>query len=168
MENFLQFNEYWKVIEHDIVEPIDGEKLIEAQQKGLGGAKAERFEAKNYLFQAIDRLVPETIFCKGTFKDIWYSMKTKYQGSSRMNDKTIDKKILRFLSLKYDYVVCSIEESKDIDALTLNELQSSMLEETKVEEREETDETVGIKMVAGIPDQMIKANNGIENLTSQR
>ena len=44
-----------------------------------------------------------------------------------MNDVTIVEKILRFLTPKYDYVVCSIEESKDIDELSLDELQSSLL-----------------------------------------
>ena len=44
-----------------------------------------------------------------------------------MNDVTIVEKILRSLTPKYDYVVCSIEESKDIDELWLDELQSSLL-----------------------------------------
>ncbi|XP_069142928.1 uncharacterized protein [Solanum lycopersicum] len=44
-----------------------------------------------------------------------------------MTDVTIMEKILRSLKLKYDYVVCSIEESKDIDELSLDELQNSLL-----------------------------------------
>ncbi|CAL2241824.1 unnamed protein product [Prunus armeniaca] len=45
----------------------------------------------------------------------------------RMEDVTVIEKILRSMTPKYNYVVCSIEESKDIDALSINELQSSML-----------------------------------------
>ena len=45
----------------------------------------------------------------------------------KMNDVTIVEKILRSLTPKYDYVVCSIVESKDIDELSLDELQSSLL-----------------------------------------
>ena len=33
----------------------------------------------------------------------------------------------RNLTEKFNYVVCSIEESKDIDALTVDELQSSLI-----------------------------------------
>ncbi|XP_049364349.1 uncharacterized protein LOC125829129 [Solanum verrucosum] len=44
-----------------------------------------------------------------------------------MNDITIVEKILRSLTPKYDYVVSSIEESIDIDELSLDELQSSLL-----------------------------------------
>ncbi|KAH0765344.1 hypothetical protein KY285_001215 [Solanum tuberosum] len=45
----------------------------------------------------------------------------------KMNDITIVENILRSLTPKYDYVVSSIEESKDIDELSLDELQSSLL-----------------------------------------
>jgi hypothetical protein len=137
----------------------------------LSGLKLKDLKANNYLFQAIDRSILETILRKDTSKQILDSMKKKYQGSSRvkrsqlqalmrdfetlqmkdgesdteycaktmgisnkmrfhdekMDDTIIVKKIIHSLSSKYDYVVCSIEESKDIKALSLDELQSSLL-----------------------------------------
>lgn len=44
-----------------------------------------------------------------------------------MQDVKVVEKILRSLTKKFNYVVCSIEESKDIDALTVDELQSSLI-----------------------------------------
>lgn len=44
----------------------------------------------------------------------------------KMEDVTIVDKILRSLTPKYDYVVCFTEESKDIDIMSLDELQSSL------------------------------------------
>ncbi|KHN21811.1 hypothetical protein glysoja_043592, partial [Glycine soja] len=44
-----------------------------------------------------------------------------------MKDVTIVEKILQSLTPTFDYVVCAIEESKDLDALSLDELQSSLL-----------------------------------------
>ncbi|KAA8533891.1 hypothetical protein F0562_031408 [Nyssa sinensis] len=44
-----------------------------------------------------------------------------------MTDVTICEKILRSLTDKFNYIVCSIEESKDMDALTIDELQSSLI-----------------------------------------
>ncbi|XP_074346314.1 uncharacterized protein LOC141685084 [Apium graveolens] len=44
-----------------------------------------------------------------------------------MPDVKIVEKILCTLTEKFNYIVCSIEESKDIDQLSVDELQSSLL-----------------------------------------
>ena len=45
----------------------------------------------------------------------------------KMDDTVIVEKILRSLSSKFDYVACSIEESRDVEKLSIDELQSSLL-----------------------------------------
>lgn len=125
----------------------------------------------------------KTITQKETAKQLWDSMKVKYQGSARvkraqlqrlrrtfetlemklgegvseyftrvmsnandirncgedMNDVKIFEKILRSLTDNFNFVVCSIEESKDIDDLTVDELQASLLvhEQKVIEKRSE-------------------------------
>jgi len=54
------------------------------------------------------------------------SNRMRFHGK-KMKDVTIVEKILRSLTPTFDYVVCAIEESKDIDAFSLDELQSSLL-----------------------------------------
>ncbi|TXG72550.1 hypothetical protein EZV62_001129 [Acer yangbiense] len=171
MENFLRSKEYWSLVETGYVEPEDGASLTDAQQKKLEEEKLKDLKVKNYLFQAIDRTILETILQKDTSKQIWDSMKRKYEGNERvkrsilqalrkefetlemksregvsdyfsrvmsvankmkvhgeqMRDVTIVEKILRSLSDKFNYIVCSIEESKDIDRLSIDELQSSLV-----------------------------------------
>jgi len=171
MKNFLWSKEYWHVVESVVETPNVDVALTETQQKELEGLKLKGLKEKNYLFQAIDRSILETILCKETSKDIWDSMNKKYQGSNRtkraqpqalrkefemlhmksdesvtnyfartmtiankmcfhggnMEDVVIVEKILRSMAPKYNYVVCSIEESKDVDTLSLDELQSSLL-----------------------------------------
>ncbi|CAJ2656651.1 unnamed protein product [Trifolium pratense] len=171
MENFLRSKEYWGLIEEGIPEVRDEAALNEAQLKARNDLKLKDLKAKNYLYQAIDRVVLETILKKNTSKDIWDSLKKKYQGTSRvkraqlqalrkefeilhmkagesvneyfartltianrmrihgekMEDVTIIEKILRSMTSKFDYVVCSIEESNDIDTMSVDELQSSLL-----------------------------------------
>jgi hypothetical protein len=39
----------------------------------------------------------------------------------------IIEKILRSMTSRFDYVVCSVEESNNLDTLTIDELQSSLL-----------------------------------------
>ncbi|KAA8544334.1 hypothetical protein F0562_022346 [Nyssa sinensis] len=44
----------------------------------------------------------------------------------KTEDVTIIEKILRSMTPKFNFVVCSIEESKDIDELSIEELQGSL------------------------------------------
>ena len=84
MENFLRSKEYWQIIEDDIGAPTEVEALTNAQKMEFEARKLKDLKAKNYLLQAIDRPILETILCKETSKDIWDSMKKKYQGTARV------------------------------------------------------------------------------------
>ncbi|XP_047176462.1 uncharacterized protein LOC124846889 [Vigna umbellata] len=44
-----------------------------------------------------------------------------------MKDEHIVEKIMRTLSDKYNYIICSIEELKDINKMTEDELHNSLL-----------------------------------------
>lgn len=171
MENFLRSKEYWNMVETGYTEPEAGAAMTETQQKRLEELRLKDLKVKNYLFQAIDRTILETILQKDTSKQIWDSMKRKYEGNTRvkrsilqglrkdfeilemkagenvndyfarvmsvankmrvygeqMRDVTIVEKILRSLTDKFNYIVCSIEESNDIDKLSVDELQSSLI-----------------------------------------
>ena len=172
MENFLRSKEYWQLVENGVpAEAAEGVEMTEAQRKGREDVKLKDLKVKNYLFQAIDRTIMETILNKETAKGIWDSMKQKYQGSTkvkraqlqalrrefeilqmkegekvdeyfartltiankmkahgeRMEQLMIVEKILRSMTPKFDYVVCSIEESNNLTTMTIDELQSSLL-----------------------------------------
>lgn len=171
MENLLRSKEYWSLVETGIpAMPEEGEQNQE-QRKLIEEMYVKDLKAKNYLFQAIERSILETILCKDTSKAIWDSMKQKYQGSTKVKraqlqalrrefellgmkeSETVDEyfqrtltiankmkmhgekmqeiviveKILRSMTAKFNYVVCSIEEGNNVATLTIDELQSSLL-----------------------------------------
>ena len=66
----MQSKEYWSIIKNGIPTAAEGTQLHEATLKDM--------KAKNYLFQAIDRSILETILNKETAKSIWDSLKQKY------------------------------------------------------------------------------------------
>ena len=171
MENLLRSKEYWSVIEVGCVENTPVEAMTAVQKKSMEDMKLKDLKTKNYLFQSIDKSILKTIAQKDTAKQIWDSMKVKYQGNARvqraqlqilrrnfellemkigesvkeyfsrvmlvandmsnfgenMTNEKIVEKILRTLTENFNYIVCSIEESKDINCLTVDELQSSLL-----------------------------------------
>jgi hypothetical protein len=171
MENLLRSKEYWSVIETGSAESAPGEVLTNAQRKTLEETKLKDLKVKNYLFQSIDKSILKKITQKETAKQLWDSMKVKYQGNARvqrpqlqilrrnfevlemklgesvtdyfgkvilvandmrnlgenMSDVKIVEMILCTLTKKYNYIICSIEELKDINHLSMDELQSSLL-----------------------------------------
>ncbi|KAH0709497.1 hypothetical protein KY284_010924 [Solanum tuberosum] len=70
--------------------------------------------------------------------------KMRFHGQ-KMNDVIIVEKIVRSLTPKYNYVIFSIEESKDIDELSLDELQSSLLVHEQKMNRNSTSEEQALK-----------------------
>lgn len=80
MENFLRSKEYWSLAESGFGELGNNETLTEAKQKILDEMKVKDLKVKNYLFQAIDRKILEAILEKNSSKEIWDSVKRKYEG----------------------------------------------------------------------------------------
>ena len=84
MENFLRSKEMWELVEGGYTEVASGSILTDAQQKKNDEMKLKDLKIKNYLFQAIDRTVLDTILRKDTAKNIWNAMKKKFEGNARV------------------------------------------------------------------------------------
>lgn len=82
MENLLRSKEYWSLVESGV--PTLPDEATQEQIKLVEDSKLKDSKVKNYLFQAIDRGIIETILNKDTSKDIWDSMRLKYQGSTKV------------------------------------------------------------------------------------
>ncbi|KAL5837968.1 hypothetical protein ACOSQ3_015137 [Xanthoceras sorbifolium] len=93
MENFLCSKEYWGLIEIGIPAAAEGTVLTDAQRKHIEDQKLKDLKVKIYLFQALDRLILETVTppdptrldrpreCYSVFKTFLnslYNLKTNY------------------------------------------------------------------------------------------
>ena len=81
--------------------------LTEAQQTELSEQKLKDLKVKNYLFASIDKTILKTIVKKETSKDIWDSMKNKYQGNKRVQSAQLQR-------LRRDFEVLEMKEGDTI------------------------------------------------------
>ncbi|GAU11414.1 hypothetical protein TSUD_344050 [Trifolium subterraneum] len=191
-ENLIRSKEFWPLIETGVT--VAPPNATAEQVRIANESKLKDLKVKNFLFQAIDRTIMETILIRETSKDIWDAMKQKYQGSTkvkraqlqalrrefevlemkdddsvneyfaktlaiankmtlhgeRVEHVTVVEKILRSMPAKFNYVVCSIEQSHDVTSMTIDELQSTLL----VQEQRMKNQRIGGE------EQALKVSNG--------
>lgn len=107
MENLLRSKEWWDLIEKGYVEPVSGEILNNAQRQELTEKKLNDLKVKNYLFQAIDKSILKTIIQKDTAKQLWDSLKTKYQGNECVKRAQLQR-------LRREFEVLEMKETETI------------------------------------------------------
>ena len=100
MENFLRSKEYWQVVSDGILVLEASMAMTDAWKTEIEGLGLKDLKANNCLFQAIDRPIVETILCKDTSKDIWDSMKKKYQDSAWAKRQQLQTLRLEFETLR--------------------------------------------------------------------
>ncbi|GKD28674.1 hypothetical protein Tco_1239452, partial [Tanacetum coccineum] len=105
MENLLRSKEYWCVVETGI--PAEGENVTAAQRKNIDEMKLKDLKAKNYLFSSIDKSILKTITKKDTSKQLWDSMKMRYQGSARVQRAQINR-------LRRDFEILAMKTRESI------------------------------------------------------
>lgn len=100
MKTLLRSKEYWCVIETGYSEPREGAEISTAQQATLESMRLKDLKAQNYLFQSIDKQILKTMTHKDTTKQIWDSMKNKYQGNVRVKKAHLQRLRREFETLE--------------------------------------------------------------------
>ncbi|CAL8132805.1 unnamed protein product [Prunus armeniaca] len=93
--------------------------------EGSARVKRSHLQALRREFETLEMKAGEEV-SKYFSRVLFVANKMRTYGE-QMQDVTVVEKILRSLSEKFNYVVCSIKESKDIDQLFIDELQSSLI-----------------------------------------
>ncbi|XP_015582859.2 uncharacterized protein LOC107262301 [Ricinus communis] len=93
--------------------------------QGSAGVKRAQLQALRREFEVLKMKEGETI--NDYFGRVMIVSNSMRNCGELVEEVKIVEKILRTLMDKFNYVVCSIEESKNLDELTVDELQSSLL-----------------------------------------
>jgi len=125
-------NYLFQVIDRNVIETIlnkDTSKGIwdSMKQKYQGSTKVKgaQLQALRRDFETLHMKEGETV--NNYFgRTLTIANKIKTHGDS-ISQTIINEKVLRSMTSKFDYVVCSIEESNDLNTLTIDELLSSLL-----------------------------------------
>lgn len=96
------------MVETGIPAATDEDNLTDEQKKIIADQRLKDLKAKNYLFQAIDRSILETILKKDTTKDIWDSLKQKYQGITRV-------KFAQLQALRKEFEILHMKEKESVN-----------------------------------------------------
>ncbi|KAL6329996.1 hypothetical protein AAG906_039911 [Vitis piasezkii] len=139
MENFLHSKEYWSIVENGILLIAKGSTPTQAQRKEVEEARLKDMKIKNYCFNRLTGPLWRQFLTRtqqrmkeGEKVDEYFARALTIANKmkaheERMGQNVIVEKILRSMTPRFDYVVCSIEESNNVDTMTIDELQSSLL-----------------------------------------
>lgn len=125
-------NYLFQAISRDVLETIlnkDTSKSIwdsmKQKFKGSNRIKRAQLQALRKDFEILHTKEGETVNSYFS-RTLTIANKMKAHGES-MSQTIITEKILRSMVSKFSYVVCSTEESNNLDTMTIDELQSSLL-----------------------------------------
>ncbi|KHN08354.1 hypothetical protein glysoja_041030, partial [Glycine soja] len=146
MKALLGSQDAWEIVEKGYTQPQNEAILSPNEKETLLKSKKKDQQALTFIHQGLDEAMFELVSNATTSKEAWEILKTSLEGVDKvkkvrlqtlhfgnkvlaivnqmkrygenMEDVRVVEKILRSLIAKFDYVVCAIEESKDLDSMT--------------------------------------------------
>ncbi|KAH0723798.1 hypothetical protein KY289_006842 [Solanum tuberosum] len=141
MKVIIGSQDVWDIVDKWYTKPVKEETLPSNEKKVVLKTRKKDQHALTLIHQCLDDGMFEKVADTTTLKVAWdiYKILSKeliklmvvVNQLRRYEDEVDDvravEKILRSLTPKFDYVVCAIEESKDLDFMTVEQLEGSLL-----------------------------------------
>lgn len=145
-KNYL-FQSIDKTILKTITQKETAKQLWDSMKvKNQGGSRVKRAQLQRLrkIFETLEMKAGETV--SSYFGRVMETTNDMKNCGEVIDDVKIVEKILRSLTENFNFVVCSIEESKDIDKLTVDELQASLqIHESKVTETKNEEQVLQVE-----------------------
>ncbi|GJU05003.1 hypothetical protein Tco_1121433 [Tanacetum coccineum] len=158
MKALLGSHDVLVIVEKGIEKYDDESSLIAAQRVELQKARKKDHSALTLIYQCLDDVMFDKVTNASTCKESWEILpnafkridKVKRRNGESLSDTKVIEKILRSLPPSFDYIVVAIEESKDIDFMTIDQLMRSL----QAHEEKNKDEDAILFMVVVVSKDM--------------
>ncbi|KAH9670907.1 hypothetical protein KPL70_017154 [Citrus sinensis] len=155
MKALLGAHDVWDVVEKGFIVLKNEATLTTAQKENLKDLKKKENKAKYLIFQSLDEDAFEKIAGTTSSKEAWEKLQTSYKGAEnvkkvvtvsnelkrngeKLKEARIIEKILRSGDSKFDHIVVTIEETRDLEDMTIEQLQGRSKEKKAPTTREGT------------------------------
>ncbi|XP_022891907.1 uncharacterized protein LOC111406761 [Olea europaea var. sylvestris] len=115
MKALLGSQDAWEIVEKGYMEPQDEFALSQAQRDSLKDARKKDKKELTLIYQALDEGMFEKVACATTSKEVWEILQNFHKGVEKV-------KKVRLQTLR----VVAIEESKDLDSMSVDQLMGSL------------------------------------------
>ncbi|XP_070009600.1 uncharacterized protein [Nicotiana sylvestris] len=146
MKVILGSKDVWEIVDRGYAKPDNEEALPQNEKEVLAKMRKNDQQVITLIYQCLDDAIFEKVADATTSKKAWEILKNSLQRVDKVRKIRVDiedvrmvEMIFRTLTPKLDFVVCAIEESKDLDSIMMEQLKEKVnLVDDKKEEDEST------------------------------
>ncbi|XP_070046079.1 uncharacterized protein [Nicotiana tomentosiformis] len=160
MKVILGSLDVWEIVDKGYAKLDNEEALLQNEKYVLAKTRKKDQQALTLIHQCLDDAIFEKVADATNSKEAWGILQNSLQGVDKVRKVVlVVEKIIRALTPKFDFAVCTIEESKDLDSMTVEQLEGSLqAHEKKIKRRQEVPLEQLLKTQASFKDYGVEKN----------
>ncbi|CAL9218311.1 unnamed protein product, partial [Arabidopsis halleri] len=173
MRAILGAHDVWEIVEKGFIEPENEGSLSQTQKDGLRDSRKRDKKALYLIYQGLDEDTFEKVVEATSAKEAcelvsdYFSRVLTVTNNLKRNGEKLDdvrlmEKVLRSLDPKFEHIVTVIEETKDLEAMTIEQLLGSLqaYEEKKKKKEDIVEQVLKMRITKEENDQNYQRRGG--------